>query len=204
MTSALCRSLAAVTGLLLTTAAAAACTTTQAPQGASSPSVTTGAGSATAAPPDRDGAGPTQPTARDDGSPTGADAAPKPGNQNPTTRKPTTSAKPASTEATAKVESLAVVRKPSCPVVGTPDAPYSRPGVDVVIAWKVTGAPGAALAVDNPTVYGAYGTYGATGQLELAFTCSGGTGTTSHTYTIWPQGTPGVSKTITVTAQNGA
>jgi hypothetical protein len=87
-------------------------------------------------------------------------------------------------------------------VHGTPDAPYSAPGTDVAIAWSVTGAKGAAIAVDNPGVYGAYGSdFGASGKLTLSFPCDG-QGTTTHTYTVWPAGTHDVSRTITVSAHS--
>lgn len=105
--------------------------------------------------------------------------------------------------ATPKVESLTVVTKPSCPVIGSPDAPYATRGHDIVIRWKVSGAKGSAIAVDNPGLYGAYSSdYPATGQLTLPFPCSGSTGNTTHTYTVWPAGAKGVSKTLTVSAQN--
>jgi hypothetical protein len=109
---------------------------------------------------------------------------------------------PAAPAPAAKVTSLRVVQQPTCPVHGTPDAPYSSPGTDVVIAWSVSGAPGAALAVDNPGIYGAYGSdYPASGKLTLAFGCDG-QGTTSHSYTVWPAGTHDVSRTITVSAHS--
>jgi hypothetical protein len=97
---------------------------------------------------------------------------------------------------------ISVVKQPTCPVHGTPDAPFSSPGSDAVISWKVTGATGAALAVDNPGVYAAYGTYEATGQLSLAFGCSGTSGKSTHTYTVWPAGIKNVFKTISVSATN--
>jgi hypothetical protein len=102
----------------------------------------------------------------------------------------------------AKITSFRVVSQPACAVRGTPDAPFSSPGKGVTIAWTVTGAKGAAIAVDNPDVYGAYGSaYPASGQLELPFTCSG-PGTTTHTFTVWPAGAKGVSKTLTVSARS--
>jgi hypothetical protein len=97
---------------------------------------------------------------------------------------------------------LSVAKQPSCPVHGTTDAPFSSPGTDVTIAWKVTGAAGAALAVDNPTIYGAYGMYDAAGQLSLSFPCGTTPGKTTHTYTVWPSGIKNVSKSITVSATN--
>ncbi len=102
----------------------------------------------------------------------------------------------------AAIAGFRVVTQPVCAVHGTPDAPFSTPGSGVTIAWSVTGADGAALAVDNPTTYGAYGTsYPATGQQEFPFTCEPGT-TTSHTFTVWPAGAKGTSKTLTVSAHS--
>ncbi|MFC5286499.1 hypothetical protein ACFPM7_05500 [Actinokineospora guangxiensis] len=104
-----------------------------------------------------------------------------------------------------RIESFTVVSKPTCPVVGTPDAPFSSPGSGVVVAWKVSGAEGAAISVDNPGVYASYGgDYPATGQLELSFPCNGGSGETTHTYTVWPKDAKGVSKTLTVSARNNS
>jgi hypothetical protein len=103
----------------------------------------------------------------------------------------------------AKVTALRVAQQPSCPIQGTPDAPFSKPGTDVKISWTVTGAAGAAVAVDNPGVYGAYGSsYPASGSLSLAFPCDA-TGTTKHTYTVWPAGDHDDPKTITVSATAG-
>lgn len=100
------------------------------------------------------------------------------------------------------IASFRVVSKPVCPVHGTPDAPFSTPGSGVTIAWSVTGADGAALAVDDPTLYGAYGTsFPAKGQREFAFGCEPGT-TTTHTFTVWPAGATGTSKTLTVSAHS--
>jgi len=102
----------------------------------------------------------------------------------------------------ARITSFRVVQQPTCPVHGTPDAPFSKPGTDVVIAWSVTGAKGAAIAVDNPGVYGAYGSdYPASGKLSLPFGCDSG-GTTTHSYTVWPAGAHGVSRTITASAHS--
>jgi hypothetical protein len=71
----------------------------------------------------------------------------------------------------------------------------------VKLSWTVTGAGGAAIAVDNPDVYGAYGSdYPASGSLDLPFSC--GSGTTTHTYTVWPAGAKNVSKTISVSAHS--
>jgi hypothetical protein len=100
-----------------------------------------------------------------------------------------------------KITKFVVVQKPVCPRSGTPDAPATVEARDVVIAWTVTGADGAAIAVDNPDIYAAYGTYGASGSLSLPFGCTDGT-TTTHTYTVWPAGAKNVSKTISVSAHS--
>ncbi len=100
-----------------------------------------------------------------------------------------------------KITKFVVVQKPVCPRTGTPDAPATVEAKDVVIAWTVTGADGAAIAVDNPDIYAAYGTYGASGSLSLPFGCTDGT-TTTHTYTVWPAGAKNVSKTISVSAHS--
>jgi hypothetical protein len=119
-----------------------------------------------------------------------------------TTRATDTRSAPPVSGAAAPSVTLSAARQPTCPVRGAPDAPFSAPGTDVIIQWKVTGASGAALAVDNPKVYGAYGTYEAAGQLSLAFPCDDAAGKTTHNYTVWPAGNKNVSKTISVSAQN--
>lgn len=119
---------------------------------------------------------------------------------NPPPRAAAGSTKPSST-APADTIKLSVVTQPACPVRGTPDAPFSSPGNDITIAWTVAGADQAALAVDNPKTYAAYGTYPATDQLTLSFPCDESAAKTTHTYTIWPAGDRTTSKTITVSAQ---
>jgi hypothetical protein len=100
----------------------------------------------------------------------------------------------------AKVTALRVTQQPSCPIQGTADAPFSKPGTDVKITWSVTGASGAAIAVDNPGIYGAYGSdFPASGSMAFAFPCEA-KGTTKHTYTVWPAGAKDAPKSITVSA----
>jgi hypothetical protein len=71
-----------------------------------------------------------------------------------------------------------------------------------VIAWSVSGAKGAAIAVDNPDVYGVYDSdHPSSGKLTLSFGCDG-RGATTHTYTVWPAGTHDASRTITVSAHS--
>jgi hypothetical protein len=129
---------------------------------------------------------------------TGQPVSGKPAQQTTTS----THASSQTTSTPAATVTISVVKQPTCPVHGTPDAPFSSPGTDAVISWKVTGANGAAIAVDNPNIYGAYGMYGATGQLSLAFGCDTTPGKTTHTYTVWPAGIKNVSKTISVSATN--
>jgi hypothetical protein len=119
-----------------------------------------------------------------------------------TTTKTTSSSNVVTTRPPQATATISVKKQPTCPVHGTPDAPFTSPGTDVVIEWKVTGATGAAIAVDNPNTYGAYGMYGTTGQLTLAFGCTDKPGKTTHTYTVWPTGNKNVSKTISVSATN--
>jgi hypothetical protein len=109
---------------------------------------------------------------------------------------------PAPSAPAPKITSFRVVQQPSCPVHGTPDAPFSKPGSAVVIAWSVSGAKGAAIAVDNPDVYGAYGSdYPASDKLSLPFGCDS-QGTTTHRYTVWPAGAKNVSRTISASAHS--
>ncbi len=71
----------------------------------------------------------------------------------------------------------------------------------MTISWSVSGAGGAAIAVDNPDTYAAYGSdYPASGSLTLPFGCDAGT--TTHTYTVWPAGAKNVSKTISASAHS--
>jgi hypothetical protein len=112
--------------------------------------------------------------------------------------KSTSSSSPPSASAT-----ISVKKQPLCPRNGTPDAPFSTPGQDVTIAWKVTGATKAALSVDQPNHYASYGSdYPTSGELTLPFSCNNTPGKTSHTYTVWPAGNKNVSKSITVSATN--
>jgi hypothetical protein len=142
----------------------------------------------------------TAPPASSAGNATGSTGKPGAATTTRTTTTKASGGQPSS--AAAEPVSISVVRQPTCPVRGTPEAPFSSPGTDVVIAWKVTGATKAALSVDNPKVYAAYGTYEASGQLSLTFPCDTTPGSTTHTYTVWPAGNKNVSKTISVSARN--
>ncbi len=99
-----------------------------------------------------------------------------------------------------------VTSKPACPVVGTSAAPFSAPGQPVTLAWKVTGASGVALSIDDPGFFdahhtGSYQDYGNEGTVTLAFGC-GDTSKpqTTHRYTINTMGgSDSAAKTISVT-----
>jgi hypothetical protein len=101
-----------------------------------------------------------------------------------------------------KITKFVISKQPSCPVNPNSNPGHvSSPGNDVTISWTVTGADGAAIAVDNPDTYAAYGMYGSSGSLTLPFGCTDGT-TTTHTYTVWPAGAKNVSKTISASAHS--
>jgi hypothetical protein len=198
-------------GILLAAVGVTGCTTTQAGQGKAAPAGTGGTvtttGTVTATVPASTTAAAAEPTATTSRAPAATEDTKNTENTENTedTEDTEDTEKTANTETRApdrpRIASFTVVTQPSCPVVGTPDAPFSSPGSGVVIAWEVRGADGAAISVDNPGVYGAYGgDYPATGSLELAFPCDGG-GDTTHTYTVWPKGAEGVHKTLTVTAR---
>ncbi|GAB7048238.1 hypothetical protein [Catenuloplanes indicus] len=75
--------------------------------------------------------------------------------------------------------------------------------VPLVIEWKISGATGGALSVDDPT--GTPGTYGAVdpeGSLEFFFSCAGEVGSTeTHTYALYTVGGgPMDSATVTASA----
>lgn len=190
-------------GILLAAMGATGCTALQGGQGQPAPTsvstVTVTAPVSTTAVPDASASSDSE-----SGSPEGG--ASKAAESTATTnRKPATTTTKSHVPAGPKVESLTVLSKPSCPVVGTPEAPFSSPGHGVIIAWEVGGAGGAAISVDNPGVYASYGDdYPATGQLELAFPCGGDNGETTHTYTVWPKGAKDISKTLTVSARNNS
>ncbi len=101
------------------------------------------------------------------------------------------------------IVSFTVTHKPACPVVATADAPFSKAGEPITLAWNVTGATGIALSIDDPTFYahngtGNYANYGPEGTVTLPFTCDPTVQpNTSHAYTIDTRDSSGVSKTIT-------
>jgi hypothetical protein len=101
----------------------------------------------------------------------------------------------------AHIVSFTVVQQPRCPSGTTK---YETPAVPAKISWKVSGATGIALSVDDPERVGSYGSYGAEGTLEFTFSCGGPVGSTeTHTYTLTTTGGSGhpKSKTLTVSTK---
>jgi hypothetical protein len=107
-----------------------------------------------------------------------------------------------------RIVSFTVKQHPQCAIVGTSAAPYSQPEKPVVLAWKVTGASGIALSIDDPNFFkkyhsGSWHNYGQEGTVELPFPCTDTTRqSTTHTYTLDTLGDNSKEKTISVTAQN--
>ncbi|MER7278477.1 hypothetical protein ABT369_28955 [Dactylosporangium sp. NPDC000244] len=85
-----------------------------------------------------------------------------------------------------KIVEFKIVQQPKCPE-GT--AVYRADAVPVIIKWKVTGATGIGLSVDNPDLPGSYGNYPASGTETFTFSCGGPVGSVeTHTYTITTTG----------------
>ncbi|GAA2382074.1 hypothetical protein [Dactylosporangium salmoneum] len=85
-----------------------------------------------------------------------------------------------------KIVEFKIVQQPKCPE-GT--AVYRADAVPVIIKWKVTGATGVGLSVDNPDLPGSYGNYPASGTETFTFSCGGPVGSVeTHTYTITTTG----------------
>jgi hypothetical protein len=101
-----------------------------------------------------------------------------------------------------------VTQPPQCEIKGTSAAPFSRPEQPVRLAWKVTGASGVALSIDDPGFFkahhsGSYHSYGPEGSVELSFPCTDtAKPSTTHTYTLDTLGDTTKEKTISVSAQN--
>ncbi|GAA1040663.1 hypothetical protein GCM10009557_62560 [Virgisporangium ochraceum] len=101
----------------------------------------------------------------------------------------------------AQIVSFEIVQQPRC-ASGT--TAYETPAVPLKIKWKVTGATGVALSVDDPHRVGSYGTYGPEETMEFTFSCGGAVGSTeTHKYTIYTTGGSGEpkSKTLTVSTK---
>ncbi len=108
---------------------------------------------------------------------------------------------PAKTTPSGPRVKLTVAQKPKCEE-GT--AVFRAKAVPLIIKWKITGATGAALSVDDPTnTPGTYGTVELEGSEEFFFTCAGDVGTVeTHTYAIYSVGGGATrSKTVKVSAK---
>lgn len=97
-----------------------------------------------------------------------------------------------------RISYLRVAQRPKC-AEGT--AVFRAEPVPLVLEWKITGATGGALSVDDPS--GTPGTYGPVdleGSMEFSFACTGEVGTTEkHTYALYTVG-GGPVRSMTVTA----
>jgi hypothetical protein len=142
-----------------------------------------------------------------------ADSTDTPGGTPATSKKPTSkstktsgtktsapTAKP-SKSATAsgpRIVSFKVVQKPKC-AEGT--AVFRAPAVPAIIKWKITGATGAALSVDDAThTAGTYGPEPTSGTETFTFQCNGPVGSTEkHTYAIYTVG-GGKQRSLSITA----
>ncbi|GAA2479918.1 hypothetical protein Ahu01nite_017970 [Winogradskya humida] len=97
--------------------------------------------------------------------------------------------------------SFKVIQKPKC-AEGT--AVFRAPAVDLIIAWKITGADSGALSVDDPThTPGTYSMVGTEGTESFGFSCAGGVGSVeTHKYDIYSVGGgTQKSKSLTVSAK---
>ncbi|MFY1593580.1 hypothetical protein [Micromonospora sp. WMMD737] len=135
-------------------------------------------------------------------SPAGTEPAPtRPAATEPADGKPATAkpSHPATTPvAGPRIVHLRVARQPKC-AEGT--AVFRADPVPLVIEWKITGATGGALSVDDPTnTPGTYGPVDLEGSQEFLFSCTGDVGSTeTHTYALYTVG-GGPVRSATVTA----
>jgi hypothetical protein len=91
-----------------------------------------------------------------------------------------------------KIISFTITQQPSCPVIGSTDAPESIPGQDIKVAWKTSGGvTKVALSMDDnganfkATGNGSQGNYAANGTMELPFECNPTVQPdTTHTYIL--------------------
>jgi hypothetical protein len=98
-----------------------------------------------------------------------------------------TSSSKAKSSTKAKIVSFKLVQKPKC-AEGT--AVFRAAAVPAIIKWKISGATGAALSVDDPThTAGTYGPEPTSGTETFTFQCNGPVGSTEkHTYAIYTVG----------------
>ena len=99
----------------------------------------------------------------------------------------------------ARIVYLRIAQKPKC-AEGT--AVFRADPVPLIIEWKITGATGGALSVDDPTnTPGTYGPVDLKGSQEFLFSCSGDVGSKeTHTYTLYTVGGTGPVRSKTVKA----
>jgi hypothetical protein len=122
----------------------------------------------------------------------------------PTTKPAPPATKPKPTPSTttsssgAKIVSFTLVQKPKC-AEGT--AVFRAANVPAIIKWKITGATGAALSVDDNThTAGTYGPEPLSGTETFTFGCKGPVGSTEkHTYAVYTVG-GGKQHSITIVA----
>jgi hypothetical protein len=100
---------------------------------------------------------------------------------------PTPTPSPSKKTTGAKIVSFKLVQKPKC-AEGT--AVFRAAAVPAIIKWKISGATGAALSVDDPThTAGTYGPEPTSGTETFTFQCNGPVGSTEkHTYAIYTVG----------------
>jgi hypothetical protein len=125
------------------------------------------------------------------------DLVPLLGSPAPTPPAPTPS-KTSSSAGKPKIVSFKLVQKPRC-AEGT--AVFRAAAVPAIIKWKITGATGAALSVDDRThTAGTYGPEPLSGTETFTFQCNGPVGSTEkHTYAIYTVG-GGTQHSRTITA----
>jgi hypothetical protein len=114
------------------------------------------------------------------------------------TVKPSPSRSRTTTASGPRIVSFRIAQRPKC-AEGT--AVFRAPAVPLVIAWKISGATGGALSVDDPThTPGTYGSVDLEGRMEFPFSCAGGVGTTeTHTYALYTVG-GGPTRSASLTA----
>jgi hypothetical protein len=107
-----------------------------------------------------------------------------------------------------RIKTFRITQKPACAVIGTTDAPFSTPGVDITLEWDVSNVDTVALSIDDPKWFdtyhtGNYSDFAPKGAVQLSFPCDPKVQpNTTHTYTINTiGGGASISRTLTVTVQ---
>ena len=99
-----------------------------------------------------------------------------------------------------RIDYLRIARQPKC-AEGT--AVFRADPVPLLLEWRISGASGGSLSVDDPTnTPGTYGPVELEGSLEFPFSCAGEVGTTeTHTYALYATGGGAVrSRVVTASA----